>query len=237
MTEEPEQGHERIEHAQGATRPVRVQAGPFLLALPLFVACLVIVHMVSRGDAGRQSSVELDTDDIDAVEGFTGRTSLRGVELDLRLTRLHGERGHQLYDADALRERLDLGSGEPWRLEIRRASDDRANTPVLRVTVRELVAVGEIGGRLLPIEPAEEPGPLSDPLRSVLVPGSVELRPGDTGQVVLWGSLAEGEVVRIEGMDDAEPASMKPSEIPRRELPRHLAQHGRPDPSIAPRVR
>ena len=105
-----------------------------------------------------------------------------------QLTPLWADRERQAFDAHALRERLKLGEGEPWRLE---CSVEGVLTDAERAALAEQpveVTVRDDAGRAL-ASLAAEPATRAvvDPVRTLIETSRAEFAPQAQRTWILWG--------------------------------------------------
>jgi len=161
------------------------------------------------------------------VEGWAAEGATGGVRLRARLFPLHADAARWAFEAAALRARLGLEDGLPWRLELacEDLPGDPAPTPEASLEVGaptggpasareprafELggLAVRHDGGWILPAvpsAPAPAPGAVCDPLRSLLAAPAEALVPGRELSLVLWGPRPMGSPVLVRRTGPAEP--------------------------------
>jgi hypothetical protein len=168
-----------------------------------------------------------------ALPAFLGtRPAAEGQPpLVARLTRLHADPARQSFDARALRERLVLGMGEPWRLELtHEGGPDSA-----AIEVGELSVIDERGVALNALRPGRRSADpaVGDPVSALLGPPAQPLEPGGALQWVLWGRAPEGNV-RLRGLagaaadglagEEGAELPMAPTEVPSGTVPQSLAR-------------
>jgi len=168
--------------------------GGFLLLLPLFSLGVTVAWLRSRAPSPG-AVPEAPAERVDpAVDAWLGQATLEeGVHLRASLTRLHAAPGPQAFDAARLRERLGLGGGEPFELELEQSGEGGADLDLGALQVRD--AQGLVARPLAPLDPPG-PGEVADPLRVVLTPPA-RLAPGERATIVLWGRAPVG-LARLE---------------------------------------
>lgn len=143
-----------------------------------------------------------------AIAGWRATHELAGGgRLEVRLARLHEDAEQQRFDARALRERLELGPGEPFRLEL--AWDGRGTPAACRPTE---LAVRDARGAALsafPAAPSTSGAPV-DPLRALLAPGEFRAQAGQAWTMCLWGRAPEA-AVELDGLGSA-PLALLPDQ-------------------------
>lgn len=175
------------------------------------------------------------------VAGFAARVDVGQGALRVRLAPLHPDATRQRFDASALARRLALDTGEPWRLTLvfdaaPSASDTEAARATLEFELSRLAVLDGSGTQvaLAPLAPgagaSDRP---SDPLRVLLGATNVELAPGQSLDVFLWGRRP-GDGARLVGLaalggDVAVP--LEKALHRRAELEAPLARLDRPTPS------
>ncbi|MCZ6596280.1 MAG: hypothetical protein O7B99_01430, partial [Planctomycetota bacterium] len=106
-----------------ASRGGRASAGAIYLLLPLLIFAYAAIWLArntpgSTWEGGREIELE-ELDAPESMRGLRGELELPGgARLLAQLTPLHAAEAWQAFDARALAERLELGPGEPWRLEL-----------------------------------------------------------------------------------------------------------------------
>ncbi|HIG12743.1 MAG: hypothetical protein ABGY71_08450 [bacterium] len=178
-------------------------SGPLLLLFPaLFFAGAVQYQRAQRPQPGPPPA-RPEEPSTNPVAGWLGHGVLvAGGQLRARLLPLHNNRERQSFDADSLARRLELGPGEPWRLELRylvkepggqyKDSAEGSSTRSASLDLSDLVvsdATGRAAGALSGPELAA--GEVIDPLWSVLA-APTYLQPGETTRLVLWGRAPKG---------------------------------------------
>ncbi len=113
------------------------------------------------------------------------------ARVHVRLGPLHEEGGLERFRAIALRERLGLSPGEPWRLLLSLESSSPC-PGVVSVRVED-----DEGLALVPLSEAAGDAHVEDPLWSLFAPGPGELEPERERPVLLWGRTPEGDEIRI----------------------------------------
>lgn len=192
-----------------------------LCALSLTLTTLVLTN---REERTRVERAPVRAEPERSVPAFVGhRPELPDTApVRARLTRLHADPARQAFDARVLRERLGLGLGEPWRLELTHEGGPDS----------EAVALGDLGvedhrGRALAaLRPAR-----GGPLAALFGPPPGHLQPGRSTQLVLWGRAPETQA-RLVGLGQAQAAespadaglALAPAEVPSGTLPQSLAK-------------
>jgi hypothetical protein len=138
----------------------------------------------------------------DEVTGLAGEIALEnGARLSVRIARLHSERERQRFDAEALRRRFELKTGEPFACELRffEGHDAAGTSATAAIELSNLHLVDAQGTALAPLaapapsaltHPAQtnpEQSAIADPLATLLAPPSGALAPGQSICLVLWG--------------------------------------------------
>lgn|GEM_PF-1769969 len=175
--------------ADGRPRPLD-GLGPAALVLPVLSALAIGLFATQRRQAPAPPAAAFAAPDEIEVEAWVGRVPLAGDagRVELRLTPLQSDARRQAFDRDRLAERLGLGAGEPWRLEVRYdAAEDGAGSEAAVRLARPSIADRD-GVACSPLEPG-----VDDPLATLLrTPEALELAAGETVQVVLWGRGPDG---------------------------------------------
>ncbi len=207
---------------------------PGLVFLGLLLG-LLVVHLLTRGGREHADRVNVDGSEPALAPGWVASVALEpGAlgpgELRARLTRLHVAPERQSFDADALRRRLALGPGEPWRLELWLESDAE---PPASVRLGSIAVADAAGTALVPAVAsaqtragATEAGGVADPLRTLAAVDPV-LRAGAPRQVLLWGRAPQDEPQLVLGALAA-PVPLEPRDVEHDALPQSLARL--PDP-------
>ena len=223
--------------ARASPRAGRLRA-LLLIALVGVSASAVLLWMrAERTVADREPRAPVFDTDPD-VAGWSGEIELEsGERLVARLTRLHAQPELQRFDALALRRRLDLAEGEPWRVDLRlfasRANAQNADASSASASALALrsVRVRDADGQAQH-ELADTSFPdrsLIDPLTVLLAPPASDLHPGEAVTLFLWGREPRGDVA-IEGLTQATIA-LSPSKIRRSEVESSLARLDRALPA------
>lgn len=146
-----------------------------------------------------------------------------GRALTARLSPWHADAQHQAFEARALRRRLGLGAGEPFRLELSVAAED-GGAP-LDVESAALWVEGPSGALRAPAV-----DPRTDALGALLGPTASALGDGDALQVALWGPAPAGDVA-LRGFEEVGPAVeswvLAETRVRADRLPRSLARLAR----------
>lgn len=196
--------------------------GPLVLVVPLLGASLFVLHRLESRTGGvrvigESVDVEPPRGESSAPTGWRGElVTASGVEVELLLSSLAGDRVAREFQAAALRERFGLGPGTAWRLILRPRGGE------LRWT--EFSVVDRAGGKLTPLidGPAEEG--VIDPVRALYLPPTGVADGGEVS-VVLWGEeLADGIELVLGTEDGALRASLAPTAFEPEELPRSLTR-------------
>lgn len=219
---------------QAQRRRARSTRPPALVFLGLFLS-LVLVHFLTRGGGEHTDRVTVDGGGPARAPGWVAHAELTGTDPDgtdpamlrARLTRLHAAPERQRFDAETLRERLALGPGEAWRLEL--ALEGDAETPL---ALGAISVADADGTALVPaVERAEAPAPnaVADPLRALAAAGDGLVWPGEPRQVLLWGRAPRDDARLILGGLDA-PLALEPRDVELDALPESLARLPAPPP-------
>jgi hypothetical protein len=216
----------------------RSRRGPLLGAVAVVAAAAAVfvsVRFAERlGDRG-PSTPPTVADPDQTLLGFSGELAAAdGGRILLRLTPMHAEPSVQAFDAAAIRRRLSLGSGEPWRLRIAWQPAVKTEAAALppELALNSLSIADERGVALAVLASdrgAPRPG-TRDPLATLLGPPSAPLTPGHEVDVFLWGRAPESGA-RIEGLappdattGSAAAIALAPQAIRRAELGGSLAR-------------
>ena len=149
-------------------------------SLALLVASLA---RLSRDDARRASPPPVIADREQAIDAFeTGEALAEGGRIAYRLAPLYPDVERQAFEARALRDRLALGEGEPWRL-VRTVEGAGRAVPddPSEVEVRD-----DDGSALRPIDPQAPGSGPRDPVR-VVFSTPAGARSGEAVEWLLWG--------------------------------------------------
>jgi len=200
--------------------------GPIVLVLPILTAVLAIA--VLRQLQHVRPAVEAPVpDDREAlVDGWRARAERPdGSVLEAVLVPLRSAPDRQAFEAEALRRRLDLGPGGPWRLSLVRLGG--GSEPLDLATLR---VFDEQGLALAPIPadgPADSGAAGAEPLRVLLAPPAHGLAPDRRAELCLWGrgpGAPDTTVLLHVGEGPAATLSLEPCQVPRADLPQHLAR-------------
>jgi hypothetical protein len=147
-----------------------------------------------------------------------------GGTLVLRLTTLHAEPERQAFEARALRQRFQLGEGEPFRVTLRGDAQPNAARAATGSGFALPLGAVEVRGerdRVVLASIAAD-GAEADPVAAVFRAPSGELRPGETAAWVLWGRWPDAGA-RLLGLDGGE-WPLQASSVRRGELAGPLAR-------------
>lgn len=199
---------------------------PFL-AFALTFTGLVLVAAVrdlleQRGQDPR-SVVPNPSSAVTDVGGWRGPASLEAEGLRLQLAPLHTASERQAFDAEVLRERLGLGPGQPFRLEVSARAGSKSpefDRLAAAAGAGELYLEdqdGRVGGLLF-----FEAGAVTDGAEPILRLFDPEETVGleRQGRLVFWG-CSPGEGARLSGPDID--WRLTASSLSRDELPRFVA--------------
>lgn len=169
-------------HDQG-TRGRLAFPGPLLLLFPLLAFAIGVARLQQRRPAAAGYPTAPSQGLSQAAEAWVGR---RDATLSATLTRLHADEARQRFETAALRRRLDLGPGEPWRLELR--YDPPGGSEATRLTLDELGVSDAEGLQLLALSAPPPPprGGVADPV-AVWFGQPATLDPARTATILLWG--------------------------------------------------
>lgn len=163
--------------------------GPLLLLLPITALAAALAWMTSRRPVGGVFPAAPSAGEAVEVDAWSGAGDAGDGRLVASLTRLFADPTRQAFDARALSERLALGAGEAWRLELRYDAPEGA-APLVLPTDLGVRGSGEPALRVLE-RPVLRGGPV-DPV-AVLVAPPEALAPGREADLVLWGEEPRGE--------------------------------------------
>lgn len=136
------------------------------------------------------------------VSGLTGiLVGEHGARLEVRLSPLHADPERQRFDQNKLSRKFQLGSGEPWRLELRYHADPalpEAEQP--RLDLEQLSIVNAAGQAFANIpSPTVAAGTLRDPLTELLSRGPTSIAAGHSSQHIVWGPVPAAGL-RVSGL-------------------------------------
>lgn len=163
----------------------RLHVGPIVLIPPLLVgvyaALWFLTHPAGGPDGVGQLSDAAGHVAPEELQALEGSLDLGEGHLGVRLTPLQAVAAWQEFDAHVLADRLGLGPGEPWRLEVMYESGQQ-DVDILpaRVTDSDGLALEAVRLKLSSERPF-------DPLRVLFGRPPMKL-PADTeAQLLLWG--------------------------------------------------
>lgn len=191
--------------------------GPGLLLLPLVTfGAAALWWGPSHG-----ASPELVEDGPALRPAWLASAPYRGRSVELRLAPLWASPVQRGFEAEALRERRALSSGELWRLELR-LSGESASVGDPALDPRGWRVVDDEGVALTPLEAPDSAHPVDRLL------AARPLRPGAGESVFFWGR-EPGPGARLEGFGgsrDGSPSSVDlvRGEVDGAEFPRYLAR-------------
>jgi len=199
------------------SRPSPRAVGPIVMIVPLLSLIAGALWMRERVHEGPPPGAPSVADPDVRVAGW--RTPVTGASpLVAELFPLHADDERQAFEAERLRERLDLGPGEPFRLRLSVSElAPELDPSTLRLTT---------GGQ--PVLTCVRPGPdaFAGPLATLLWPPA-RLDPGGRiVEIVLWGSAPdEAPTLCVDARDGTElSVPLETTGRPRRELPAFLAR-------------
>ncbi|HVS09782.1 MAG TPA: hypothetical protein VMS76_07895 [Planctomycetota bacterium] len=200
------------------------RVGPLVLILPLAFLVGGALYLVKRVPALAPAPPPAITDPGEEVAGFAGELAgAGGSRLEAWLAPLHADPARQALEAAAMRRRLELAHGSPWRLVLRwQPAPAGAPAPALapfgesgppggEAPARDApAAIGlgpvevrdELGlalGSLVQAARPGEPGAVADPLRTLFSAPPGCLREGEAVDWILWGRVPQGEA-RLVGL-------------------------------------
>jgi hypothetical protein len=210
---------------QDSARQRERRVGPLVLILPLAFLVGGALYLVKRVPALAPAPPPEISDPGEEVAGFAGELAgAGGSRLEAWLAPLHADPARQALEAAAMRRRLELAHGSPWRLVLRwrpppagapappaPAPYGKSGPPGGEAPARD--APGAIGlgpvevrdelglalGSLVPAARPGEPGAVADPLRTLFSAPPGSLREGEAVDWILWGRLPQGEA-RLVGL-------------------------------------
>jgi hypothetical protein len=196
----------------------------------LFLAPLLLLALWAHWTGGRAftprpaAPAPVASDPERTLDGwFASLEGADGSVLELRLGPLYAQPERQAFDAQALRAKLGLSSGQPMRLQVQwrprakaldslgraplagGATFDPAASPELAegpaaLGLGPLWVTDEDGHALSTLEfPADEATPVRDPLRTLLQAPGGALAQGQSAEWVLWGRIP-GPRARVAGL-------------------------------------
>jgi hypothetical protein len=207
--------------------------GPLVLILPLAFLVAGALYLLKRVPALAPAPPPEISDPGEEVAGFAGELAgAGGSRLEAWLAPLHADPARQALEAAAMRRRLELAHGSPWRLVLRwqpppagapappaPAPYGKSGPPGGEAPARDApAAIGlgpvevrdELGlalGSLVPAARPGEPGAVADPLRTLFSAPPGSLREGEAVDWILWGRLPQGEA-RLVGLLPDVPAGL-----------------------------
>jgi hypothetical protein len=195
---------------------------PVLFAL-VAVACAAAWMLAWRAQRPSGSSPkEPVREDVELVPGTSGELVLEdGRRLSVRIARLHGESARQSFDAEALRARFGLSTGEPFQclVELRAvANAEEGGRGFDLVGAR----VEDERGVALTAFPAVSPSLIVDPLAALVAPPTALVPVENRVSLLLWGR-APGADARFETCCER-PVVLHSAEVPAREIQTTLAR-------------
>ena len=159
----------------------------------LALAILLVVRWRAENPLSAPPAV---ADPDQPVEAFACEHTTASGTLVARLAPLHADAGRQRFESEALRARLALEAGAPWRLSLSWEAEPDAPA----VELAGIRVVDDRGDALRTLELAPAPG---DPVRTLLAAPRGPLAPGASTQCVLWGR-EPGSGARIAGVGDSD---------------------------------
>ena len=211
--------------------------GPVVLLPPILLLIYGIVWFRQNPPGGgsrslgelSEASGQVAPQALRGFEGLAQGAGGHGARLFARLTPLQAGEGWQRHDAEVLRERLGLGEGEPWRLELVQAPGEDAG-PIGLLPA----AVADARGRALRsletlpgAETSPDGGapPVVDPLRALVTQPARELGAGEEVQLVLWGRRPGDDARLLLGVEGASGSvPLAETSVPAEDLARSLAR-------------
>ena len=214
---------ERLLHSSSSPRTGK---GLFLVVFLLVFGGLLVQAVLKRSGRTQPASDEVVFPEAhqDIVTGWRGPAELEAKGFRLRLTPLHGNPERQAFDAVALRAKLGLPEGEPFRLQVQFDDDfEQSSTfeelrDLLTTEVARLAVTGEGAARAEVLtEAATSEVPTLDALFQV--PSSLG---AGQKQIVLWGVLPKEASELKLSMGDAS-LPLTSARYNGQALPKHVA--------------
>jgi len=167
--------------------------GPLLLLFPLLAFAIGVARLQHRRPTPGGYPTAPSQGRRQSAEAWVGRA---GETLRATLTRLHADPDRQGFETEVLRRRLNLGPGEPWKLELRYEVQDSGATPALEVSG---LGVRDADGlQLWPADapPQPPPGGVADPVAIWFSPPT-HIEPGLVETIFLWGEEPGGDALLV----------------------------------------
>lgn len=174
----------------------RASLGPIVLLVPLFSLVIgVLWARRARTPWNGRRPAPPALEEASERDAWVGETTRDGARIVARLLPLHDAHPRLAFERDVLAERLRLGAGRPWRLELAYHELDAAAAG-LELTNAQVIH--DAGALALAVSRAPEPPEdgVADPLQVLLAPPGDRLEAGREVTLVLWGPAPEG-VVRL----------------------------------------
>ncbi len=167
--------------------------GPLLLLFPLLAFAIGVARLQHRRPTPGGYPTAPSQGSPQSAEAWIGRA---GQSLRATLTRLHADADRQAFETEVLRRRLNLGPGEPWKLELRYDLSESAAARALELSA---LGVRDAQGLRLwsPAAPAPPPSDgVADPVAVWFSPPT-RIEPGVVETIFLWGEEPGGDALLI----------------------------------------
>jgi len=208
----------------GERPPGSRRTGPLLLLLASLLPTTVLVVLLARPRSSGEVAVPEVSDPDQSVPALVAVVAgPDGSRLEARLTPLHADPQRQAFEGGALRDRLHLGDGAPWRLSVEWFAPEHEAPPpeapggaaagrfgdrgpargepgraeVSAIGLGAVQVVDERGTALASIDPPADGD--RDPVRTLCAPPGGALRQGQASSWVLWGRAPQ-EGARLVGL-------------------------------------
>jgi hypothetical protein len=177
--------------AAGRPRAARAGVSRAWMLLPVLslVVGVLYVKLERRGERGTRPAPP-SLSGPEEIVAWSGSARGDGLVYQARLAPLHADEARLAFDRERLAERLGVGAGGPWRLELRLDADPDGPVPGADAGV-DLAALGvhdDAGvGLRPPARPTAADDAPSDPLAVLASAPDGRLVPGHGLVLLLWG--------------------------------------------------
>jgi hypothetical protein len=201
-------------------RPSKLPLLAFGLTLSGLFLFVAIRDQLGKSDPGARGAVPTPASAVDLVGGWRGPASLAAEGLDLIFAPLHTDPVRQSYDARILGERLELGKGAPFRLEVHATKKSQIAPLLAAARAGELLVEDTTGRAAELLASRAEHAPRGAQPIAHLFSAEATLDPESGGRLVFWGRPPIRGAVLV-GPDFTWP--LTPSSVPRADLPLFVA--------------